>query len=180
MHPLAETDYTNLLKPDVGLMVWTLLVFFIVLWVLKKYAFGPLAHMIEQRQVEVRENLASAERTREEAQQTLDDYRRQLAEARQEAATIVETTRRNAEDERKRLQGELAAERERGIAQAQAAIQAETRQSLDQIKQEIADLALEVTGKALNRALDEGEQRRLIEEALSEVDLSKLEQGGRR
>ena len=118
MHPLAETDYTNLLKPDVGLMVWTLLVFFIVLWVLKKYAFGPLAHMIEQRQVEVRENLASAERTREEAQQTLDDYRRQLAEARQEAATIVETTRRNAEDERKRLQGELAAERERGIAQA--------------------------------------------------------------
>ncbi len=174
-----EPDYSGLLKPVPGLMVWTLVVFLVVLFILKRYAFGPLANLIEQRREEVRKNLADAEEARNEAHQTLDDYRKQLASARIEAAEIVEKTRKNAEEQRAKMQAELAEERERGIAAAQQAIQAETRQSLDRIKQEIADLAMLTTSKALNRALDEGEQRRLIDEALADVDLSKLEQGGR-
>lgn len=174
-----ETDYSALLKPVPGLMVWTLVVFLIVLFILKRYAFGPIAQLIERRRQEVMKNLEDAEKARLDAEAALDEYRRQLATARQEAAEIVERTRKNAEDQRVRMQAELAEERERGVAAAQAAIQAETRQSLDRIKQEIADLAMLTTSKALNRALDEQEQRRLIDEALADVDLSKLEQGGR-
>ncbi len=70
---------------------------------------------------------------------------------------------------------ELAAERERGIVQAQQAIQAETRQSLDRIKTEVADLTLTATEKVLGRALDDAEQRRLIDDALADVDFSRLE-----
>ena len=71
----------------------------------------------------------------------------------------------------------INAERERGIAQAQAAIQAETRQALDRIKREIADLTIVTTERVLKRKLDEAEQRRLIDEALADVDFSSLEGG---
>ena len=72
------------------------------------------------------------------------------------------------------MQDELQAERERGVAAAKSAIEAETRQSLDRIKSEIADLTLQATEVVLRTKLDADESKRLIDEALSDVDFSKL------
>src|SRR5690349_4646982 len=166
-----------LVSPAPGLMIWTLIVFFLTLVLLRKYAFGPIAKAIEDRRAAVRENLESAERSRDEAHQLLEEYKQQLAQSRKEASEIVERARRTSEELNRQAREELAAEKERGVAAAQAAIQAETRQAIDQIKNEVADLTLVATEKVVGRALGEAEQRKLVEEALSEIDFSRLRGG---
>jgi F-type H+-transporting ATPase subunit b len=169
--PLADSA---LVKPTPGLMIWTLVTFFITLYLLKRLAFGRIAAAIDQRRQVVRENLESAEQARDEAQKLLDEYKQQLAAARHESSDIVERARRTGEELQRQLRAELQSQRERGLAEAQAAIQSETRQALDQIKNEVADLTLLATEKVVGRALDEAEQRRLVDEALAEVDFSRL------
>jgi F-type H+-transporting ATPase subunit b len=168
----------ELVTPAPGLMIWTLVIFFLSFLVLRKKVFGPIANAIEQRRAAVRENIESAERSRDEAQQLLDEYKKQLAESRHEASEIVERARRTAEESTRQAKEELRLEKERGIVQVQEAVAAETRQALDQIKNEVADLTLLATEKVVGRALDAGEQRRLIDEALGEVDFSKLRGDG--
>jgi F-type H+-transporting ATPase subunit b len=173
MLPLLD-DNILLIKPAPGLMIWTLVTFLIVLYILRRVAFGRIAELLEARRRAVQTNLEAAEGARDEAQKLLDEYREQLAAARHEASEIVDRARRTGEEERRRMQEELQAERERGVAAAKSAIEAETRQSLDRIKSEIADLTLQATEAVLRTKLDAGESKRLIDEALSGVDFSKL------
>ncbi len=172
-----EDDNSGLIKPDLGLSFWTLITFLIVLFVLKKFAFGRIAGLLDERRASIQKNMEAAESARAESEKLAEEYRQQLAEARQEATQILERARHAAEEQRRKLQEDINAERERGIAQAQAAIQAETRQALDRIKREIADLTIVTTERVLKRKLDEAEQRRLIDEALADVDFSSLEGG---
>ena len=155
-------------------MIWTLVVFLIAFLVLRKYAFGPLAELVEKRRTIVRENLEASERSREEAQTLLDEYKQQLAAARREAGEIVERARATGAELERQMREEATAQRERDIAAAKQAIEAETRQSIDQIKNQVADLTLLATEKVVGRALSESEGRRLVEEALAEVDFSQL------
>jgi F-type H+-transporting ATPase subunit b len=172
-----EEDNSGLIKPDLGLSFWTLLTFLIVLFILKKYAFGRIAGLLDERRTAIQRNMEAAEAARADSEKLAEEYRQQLAAARAEATEILERARHSAEEQRRKLQEDINAERERGIAQAQAAIQAETRQALDRIKREIADLTITTTERVLKRKLDEAEQRRLIDEALADVDFSSLEGG---
>jgi F-type H+-transporting ATPase subunit b len=165
---------SDLVKPFPGLMIWTLVVFFLAFLVLRRYAFGPLAALVEKRRTIVRENLEASERSRDEAEKLLAEYKQQLAEARHEAGEIVERARRTGAELERQMREEATAQRERDVAAAKSAIAAETRQALDQIKNQVADLTLLATEKVVGRALDEAEGRRLVEDALSEVDFSEL------
>jgi F-type H+-transporting ATPase subunit b len=173
----AEEDNSGLIKPDLGLSIWTLVTFLIVLFILKKYAFSRIAGLLDERRAAIAKSIEAAETMRNESEAVLEEYRKQLAAARQESSEILERARKSAEEQRRKLHDDLAAERERGIAQVHNAIEAETRQALDKIKREIADLAVLTTERVLGRVLDEGEQRRLIDEALKDVDFSSLEGG---
>jgi F-type H+-transporting ATPase subunit b len=165
---------STLITPTTGLMIWTLFTFVCVLLILRKYAFGPIQQMIETRRKAITADLDAAESARTEAQTTLAEYREQLAEARKEAGKIVEDARRVADERRAAAVAELEAEKGRLMRQTQDEIQAETRQALNAIKQQVADLAVAATEKVVRARLDEAEQRRLIDEALGDVDLSTL------
>lgn len=175
---LAEGGEAGLVQPELGLSLWTLLTFLIVLFILRKFAFGRIAKLLDERREKVRSDFEAAETARTESEQVLAEYQAQLAAARQEASQILERARQTATEQQKQLVEELAAERERGIASAQAAIEAETRQALDRIKNEIADLTLVATERVLGRTLDEAEQKRIVEEALAGVDFSALRGDG--
>jgi F-type H+-transporting ATPase subunit b len=172
MLPLLSNS--ALITPAPGLMIWTLVTFAFVLFVLRKFAFGRIAELLESRRRAVQDNLEAAEQARDEAHRLLEEYKLQLAAARHEASDIVDRARRTGEDERRRMQEELAQQRERGVSQAQSAIQAETRQAIDKIKAEIAELTLQATETVLRAKLDDAESKRLIDEALAGVDFSKL------
>ena len=165
---------STLITPTTGLMIWTLVTFVIVLIVLKRYAFGPIQQMLDARRQAIVADLDSAESARTEAQETLAEYRQQLAEARKEAGKIVEEARRVGDERRTAAVAELEAEKARLMKQTQEEIRAETRQALNAIKQQVATLAVAATEKVVRARLDEAEQRRLIDEALADVDLSTL------
>ena len=177
MLPAVVASEASLITPELGLSIWTLVTFLIVLFVLKKFAFGKIAALLDERRDAVRKNLEAAEHAREEAERLLGEYTAQLAASRQEASEILERARATSAEQQRQLSEELAVERERGIAAAQQAIAAETQQALDRIKNEIADLTLLATEKVLGHALNEAEQKRLVEEALAGVDFSALHGG---
>jgi F-type H+-transporting ATPase subunit b len=170
----------DLIKPNPGLMFWTLLTFVIVMLILKRYAFGPIQQVIDTRRTAITADLDAAEKAREEAQASLAEYREQLAAARKEASRIVEDARRVGEERRAADVAALESETARLKEQAKAEIAAETRQALSQIKRQVADLTVAATEKVLRARLDEGEQRRLIDEALGEVDFASLVPEGER
>src|SRR5689334_25410091 len=102
--PFLAANGDFLIKPSPGLMIWTLVIFGITLYLLKRLAFGRIADAIDERRRVVRENLESAEKARDEAQKLLEDYRKQLAEARREASEIVERSRRTGDELRRQMQ----------------------------------------------------------------------------
>ena len=165
---------STLITPTTGLMIWTLVTFVVVLIVLKKYAFTPIQQMIDQRRVAITADLDAAEKARGEAQAALAEYREQLAEARKEAARIVEDARRIGEERRVADVAALEAETVRLKEQAKAEIAAETRQALADLKQHVAELTMVATEKVVRARLDASEQKRLIEDALADVDFASL------
>ena len=177
--PVIANEGVGLVQPYPGLMIWTLVVFGIAFLILRKYAFGPIAKIVEDRRRTVRENLEASEKAREEAHTLLEEYKQQLAQSRREAGEIVERARRTGAELQTQMKAEVAVQRERDIASAKDAIAAETRQSIDQIKNEVADLTLLATEKVVGRALGETEQRKLVAEALAEIDFSQLGAGSK-
>ncbi|HEY4450809.1 MAG TPA: F0F1 ATP synthase subunit B [Solirubrobacteraceae bacterium] len=163
-----------LIEPGIGLMIWTLLVFAITMFLLSKLAFPRISEALGRRQQAIEESIDTAERTRAEADQILAEYRERLKEARAQADEIVQRARQAAEahdHEAKDRAQELVAEAAR---RAERDIEAATRRALDDIRGEVADLTIMATEKITRRALTDADQRRLVEEALSELDFSGL------
>ncbi len=176
MPPLASNG-SFLIKPGVGLMVWTLLVFGLVMVLLARLAFPRISAALERRQKTIEESIDSAERTRREADELLAEYRERLLQARGQADEIVQRARQAAEahEREARTHGrELAAD---AAKRAERDIEAATRRALQEIRQEVADLTVMATEKVTRKALDAADQRRLVEEALGELDFSSLSSG---
>jgi F-type H+-transporting ATPase subunit b len=161
-----------------GLMIWTLIVFGITLFVLWKFAFGPIQKTIDERRKRIREALDEADRTRSEARRLLEEHRELRARARGEAEGILAEARRVADSMRERVREETEEDRRRRLEETRRQVEAEVERGLEQIRAEIADLALAAAEKVTRQVLDRPEQRRLIDEAIQELDFSVLE--GRR
>jgi F-type H+-transporting ATPase subunit b len=166
-----------LIKPGVGLMIWTLLVFGATMVILARFVFPRISEVLARRQHMIEESIDSAERTREEADRILADYRQRLTEARAQADEIVQRARQAGqahEREAKDEGHEIIAEASR---KAQREIEAATRRALDDIRKEVADLTIIATEKVTRKALDDADQRRLVDEALAELDFSAISAG---
>ena len=163
-----------LVSPSIGLMIWTLLAFGITLYLLNKLAFPRIAEALDRRRVAIEESIEAAERTRQEADQLLAEYRERLKEAREQAEDIVARARKAADNLKDETKAEASHQREEMLAATRRDIEHETRRALDELRREVADLTVAATEKITRKSLDEEDHRRLIEEALSEVDFSEL------
>jgi F-type H+-transporting ATPase subunit b len=163
-----------LVSPDIGLMIWTLLVFGISLYVLNKLAFPRIAEALDKRQRAIEESIEMSERTRREADELLAEYRERLAEARGQADEIVARARKTGEAAENEIVGDARAKREEMMAQTRRDIEAETRRAILAIRSEVADLTVLATEKVTRKSLTTEDQRRLVDEALSELDFASL------
>lgn len=171
----AEEEGGNfLVTPNVGLMIWTLLAFGITLLVLKKLAFPRIQEALDRRANAIAESIDAAERTRREADELLAEYRERLKEAREQAEDIVSRARRAGERFEEESKSEARAEREELMERTRREIEQETQRALAEIRKEVANLTLIATEKVTRKSLDSGDHKRLIEEALAEVDFSAL------
>ena len=159
-----------------GLMVWTIVAFLITLYVLKRWAFGPVQKMIDERRERIRQSLAEADHAREEARNLLEEHRKLIGQAREEAEAIRQEVRQDAETLRERAREEIETDRQRRLDETRRQIEAETARSIAQIRAEIAELTYLAASKVTGKALDSADQRRLIDEAIASLDFSVLEE----
>jgi F-type H+-transporting ATPase subunit b len=172
--PVAESEGSFLVSPGVGLMIWTLIIFLFTMWVLSKVAFPRIQAALDKRAKTIADSIDAAERQRKESDELLAEYRSRLAEAREQADDIMARARKAAETAEAEATAAGRERREELVAQAQRDIEAETRRSLESIRKEVADLTVLATEKVTRKTLTEDDQRRLVEEALGEVDFSTL------
>ena len=177
--PLAATTTTEpnsnfLVSPNVGLMIWTVLAFLVAFFVLRKWAWPAITEALDKRQRAIEESIETAERARAEAAELLEEYRARLREARAQAEEIIARARKAGEVHERETVEEARAKREELLEQTRRDIEAETRRAIQEIRTEVADLTILATEKVTRKTLDEDDQKRLVEEALGELDFSSL------
>jgi F-type H+-transporting ATPase subunit b len=170
--PLATNP---LIQVTPGLMIWTIVCFLITLFVLRRYAFGPIQKGIDERRERIRQSLDEADRAREEARKLLEEHRKLIGSAKTDAEEILAEARRVAEANERRMRNELETDRQRRLEETRKQIEAETRRALEQIRLEVVDLSLLAATKVTGKALDDADHRRLIDEAVADLDFSVLE-----
>jgi F-type H+-transporting ATPase subunit b len=173
--PLASGSF--LISPNVGLMVWTIVVFAISLAILRKWVFPLIAQALDARAQKIEGDIDAAADLRTEADKVLVEYRERLKEARTQSEEILQRAREAADThtaEGKERGRELVAEATR---KAERDIEAAGKRALDDIRREVADLTIMATEKVVRKTLDDADQRRLVEEALSELDFSGISAG---
>ena len=173
--PLAKSSGGSfLVSPALGLMVWTLVLFGITMWVLRRYAFPRIQEALDKRANAIRDNIEAAERQRKEADELLEEYRARLTEAREQADDIIARARKAADSAKADAAEDGKARREELVAAARRDIEMETNRSLARIRSEVADLTVAATEKLTRKSLDDADHKRLVEDALKEVDFSAL------
>jgi F-type H+-transporting ATPase subunit b len=173
--PLAAEDGGNfLVTPEIGLMIWTLIAFGITLWILSKIAFPRIQQALDKRQRAIEEAIDHAQQVRTEADKLLEEYRERLRDARVQAEQIVERARKAAEEHHRETIDQTRTQREELLEQTRRDIEAETRRAIQEIRDQVADLTVLATEKVTRKTLTQDDQRRLVEEALRELDFSAL------
>ena len=167
-----------LITPNVGLMVWTLVLFGVSLLILWKLAFPRISAALDRRQHAIEEAIDHAEQMRRQADELLAEYRARLGEAREQAQEIIDRARKAAEAHERESEEEARARREQLMEQTRREIESETRRAIQEIRNEVADLTVMATERVTRKVLTEDDQRRLVEETLSELDFSALAAGG--
>jgi F-type H+-transporting ATPase subunit b len=165
-----------LIQVTPGLMIWTIVAFLITLYVLKRYAFGPIQKMLDERREQIRRSIEEADHARDEARNLLEEHRKLMQEARGEAEQIIAEARKTRDSMETRMREETEAERQRRLEETRREIAAETSRALDQIRSEVADLTLAATSIVVGRKLDADRDRELISEAIGSLDFSRLEE----
>ena len=171
--PLAANP---LISVTPGLMIWTIVCFLITLYVLKRFAFGPIQSMLDERRERIRRSIEEAEHARTEARKLLEEHRSLIGQARGQAEQILGEARRVADSQRQRVKEETEADRQRRLEETKRQIEAETHRALEQIRAEVAELTLAATSKVTGKVLDDEDHRRLIEDAIRDLDFSALEE----
>jgi F-type H+-transporting ATPase subunit b len=174
--PIASSG-SFLITPNVGLMIWVFVVFGIVLLILRKSVFPLIGQALDKRAETISGDIDAAEQLRTDAEGVLTEYRERLAEARAQADEIVSRARAAADAHQKEAVESARAERERLLEQTRRDVEAETRRAIDQIRAEVASLTVLATEKVTRKVLTADDQKRLVEDALRELDFSALSGG---
>jgi F-type H+-transporting ATPase subunit b len=173
--PVALLASSGLIKVVPGLMIWTLVSFAVTFFVLRKLAFGRIQAVINERRERIRHAIEEADQARAEARRLLEEHRALIGQAKTQAEEILAESRKVAEATERRMREETETDRQRRLEDTRRQIEAETRRALEQIRAEVADLSLIAAEKVTRKSLDDADHRRLIEEAVGELDFSVLE-----
>jgi F-type H+-transporting ATPase subunit b len=154
---------------NLGLLIWTLLIFGIVVAVLYKFAWPNILGAVEKREAHIRELLEGAERDRAEAARMADESRREREELRAQVQTVLAEARQQGEQVRAEI--EAAANRERldRAERAEREVAAAREAALDSVRREAVTIAMAAAEKLMRRSLDAEDNRRLVREFLGQV-----------
>lgn len=165
----AGNGESNIFAGDLGNAIWTLVIFGVVLFVLGKYAWGPMLESLQQREKFIRESLEQAKSDRESAEARLKEYEEKLTAARAEATAIVEEGRRDADEARRRIEDDAKAEADKMVGRAKREIQIAQQTAVRDLYATSAALATDLAARVLRREVKAEDHERLIAESLDEL-----------
>jgi F-type H+-transporting ATPase subunit b len=151
------------------LMAWTLAIFVVLMFILSKFAFGPITKAVEARERALEDAITSAQRDREEAARVLAEHRAALDASRAEAQKIIVDARTAAERVRAELIEQAHAEQATMLTRARQDIEAEKSKAITALRREAVDLAIAGAGRVIEKNLDQASNRQLVESFLASV-----------
>jgi F-type H+-transporting ATPase subunit b len=165
----AAPEGGGLVSLQINLMFWTLVIFLILFWMLRKYAFPPIFKAVEARERALEEAIEAAKRDRDEAAKLLEEHRRQIENARGEAQRFIAEGRQVAEKMRGELLEQARREQQEILERARREIESERDRAIAELRREAVDLAIAGASKVIEQNLDSGANRRLVEQFLASV-----------
>ncbi|HET6695656.1 MAG TPA: F0F1 ATP synthase subunit B [Gaiellaceae bacterium] len=170
----AEEEEGSLIDVVPGLMVWTIITFLIVLWVLRRFAFGPIQRMIDERRDRIREALDEADKARTEARELRELTQREREQAKREREEILDEARRQSQKLAEQARERADADLKEALEKNREELAAENQRLREQIRRDVVELTLFASEKVTGKVLDQDDQRRLIEETVEEADVRRL------
>ena len=161
-----------LLNPHAGLILWTIITFIVVLLVLKRTVWKPLLGALDERETRIREALEGADRARQEAQASLEEHQKLLAGAEAEARQVIAEARDAAEKVRQGIVEEARAGAQQTVEQARRTIEGEKTAAVNELRREVADLAVQAAGAIIDANMDDDRNRKLVDDLISRVPQS--------
>ena len=166
--------FADLISVVPGLMVWTIIAFGITFFILRRYAFGPIQKLIDERRDRIREALDEADKARQEARELRELTKQEREEAKAERERILDDTRRQSQAQLEQSRAQADEDLKRRLEENRREIEAENRRMAEQIRRDVVELTLLAAEKVTGKSLDADDQRRLIDETIEEVDVKKL------
>ena len=158
-----------LLDPHVGLIIWTIITFLVVLLVLKKFAWPQLLASLDEREKRISDALAAAEQARQEAEEVLQEHRQKIAAAEEEARQVVAEARAAGVNVRQTIVSQAREEAERMLDQARTSIESEKRAAIAELRRETANLAVQAAGVLIDANLDDEKNRGLVDDLIAKI-----------
>jgi F-type H+-transporting ATPase subunit b len=166
--------FADLISVVPGLMVWTIIAFGLTFLVLRRFAFGPIQKLIDERRDRIREALDEADKARHEARELRELTKQEREEAKAERERILDDSRRQGRAQFEQARAQADDDLKRRLEENKREIEAENRRMAEQIRRDVVELTLLAAEKVTGKSLDADDQRRLIDETIEEVDVKKL------
>ena len=158
---------------DWGLQIWTLVAFVVLLALLAKFAFKPIAQALDRRSEAIKKSIEEAEKQRADAKKLMDDYQKQLAEARSAANKIIEEARGLGENVRKEVVEKANAEASAVLQRSQEELQRQKEKGIQELKDTVASLSVQIASKVIEKEVNEATHRQLVENLIK--DFAKIQ-----
>lgn len=165
----------DVIPDNFGLQIWVILTFLVMFFLLAKLAFKPIGEALDRRSQTIKQALDDAEKSRAEAKKAMDDYQKQLADARNEAKKIIDESRTLGEKVRKEIVEKSNSEASAIVQRAQEEIQRQKEKGIQELKDTVAGLSVQIASKVLEKEVNEATHRQLVENLIK--DMGKMQKG---
>ena len=165
----AEEGGENLLALKWNLWVWTLVTFAVMFGLLAKLSFKPIAEALDRRSQTIKQSLDQAEKSRAESKKLMEDYQKQLAEARSEAGKIIEEARQLGERVRKEVVEKANTEASAAVQRAQEEISRQKDKGIQEMKDTVASLSVQIAARVIEKEVNEDTHRQLVDNLIKDL-----------
>ena len=157
-------------KPEPGLIIWTWLVFIILFFLLRKYAWPPIVRLTEERERLIAKQLEEAGQANADAKAALEEHKKLLSGAKDEAHKLINEAKGLAGKEREHLLAQAREGQQQVLERAKREIAAERERAVAELRRTAVDLSLAAASKLIEQRLDSKADRKIVEEYLDTLE----------
>lgn len=161
----------NLLKPDIGLMFWTLVTFLIMVLILKKLAWAPLIKVIDERESKIKQEMETAQKNREEMERLKNEYEKQLSEIEARARTLLAEAEHKGLKVREEIIEDAENEAKKLTEKTRQQLEFEKERLIQELRSEVGQISILATEKLLKEMVDKKAQERFIQEFIKDLEI---------